>query len=79
MSHCFLLRVFENVLAVTLASLSADRASAHWRQSELNNDQCGAVTTNNGDQHSLNIHNIPLTDETKEYFLGSFVKTDEIH
>ena len=40
MSHCFLRRVFGNVLAVTLASLFADRASAHWRQSELNNDQC---------------------------------------
>ena len=26
------------------------------------------VTTNNGDQHSLNIHNIPVTEETKEYF-----------
>ena len=47
---------------------SADRTqlTGEWRVETMTN-----VTTNNGDQHSLNIHNIPVTEETKEYFPGA--------
>ena len=48
---------------------SADRT--HWRVETVRvSETMTNVTTNNGDQHSLNIHNIPFTDETKDYFPG---------
>ena len=51
---------------------SADRTQAHWRVETVRLSKTMTnVTTNNGDQHSLNIHNIPVTEETKEYFPGA--------
>ena len=48
---------------------SADRT--HWRVETVRvSETMTNVTTNNGDQHSLNIHNIPVTDKTKDFLLG---------
>lgn len=79
MSHCFLLRVFENVLAVTFASLFADRANAHWRQSEWAK-QWPMLSQPTMETSILWIFTTFLSlMRRKSIFLGSCVKTDGIH